>query len=282
MANTKVFDAQASIFDQRAASFDKLSWVLNRDFLGGIFAEIAGFIHAYAKSGKEVERYLDVGTGTGEVLRYLSGLYTEDQGLLTHATGVGLDVSKNMLQLASRKLGDNRRIELINGSILENDFEDKSFDFIVCRNAFHHFSDLTLALSEMKRLVNPDGRIFIIEGVAPDNFTLSRWKDILLLRDTGRNPDVLLSLENIEEFFKKLGAFPNNVVPLTSVPMLISNWLSNALITAETRNEIMASLNRLSKSEFSERFGLVPTRKVPESEKDYAFKKRSALVELIV
>lgn len=284
LEHREIFDAQGSIFDQRAASFDKLSWVLNRDFLGAIFAEISEFVHAYRKSGREAKRYLDVGTGTGEVLRYLSGTtYTQEQGLLTNAIGVGLDVSKNMIKLASQKLSNIPRIELVNGSIMQNEFEDKSFDFIVCRNAFHHFSDPGLALKEMERLVKPNGRIFLIEGVAPDNFTLAKWKDILLLRDTGRNPDVLLSQENIAEFFRRLGTFPRKTVSLTAIPMLVSNWLSNALISADTRDEIMTGLNRLSKNpEFSERFWLLTTKKFPEAEKDYEFKKRSMLVELIV
>ncbi len=279
------FDAQAFIFDQRAPSFDKLTWVTDRDFLGIILARILEFVGDYQRRGRSVQRYLDAGTGTGEILKYFLERYTDEQGILLDAEAVGIDVSEEMLRVASEKLRNNPRVKLLKASITDHDLKYDSFDFALCRNSFHHFSDPAKAILEMRKLVRREGgKIFIIEGVAPDNYTLSKWKDILLDRDVGRNPEILLSMENVGEFFSSKFEFqPERVVELTPIPMLLGNWLDNAIITADMRRDVIVRTERLYKNdEFREKFGLERIRKEPEFEKEFRFKKRSVLLEFPV
>lgn len=276
-------DIQTFIFNERAKSFDKLSWVSNLDFLGNVFTKIFSFVDSEAKVGRHIQRYLDVGTGTGEVLKFLSENYRE-QNLLLNTVGYGIDISDKMIQKAKEKLNNKKNILLFNRSIYEHDLEYKSFDFIICRNAFHHFNDPDGALTEMRKLVREGGRIYIIEGVAPNNFTLLKWKDVLQLKDLGRNSNVFLSLENIKDFFEtnyKLSSV--EVTSLTPVIMQLSNWLDNAILTSDSRKEIIHLVSKLNKDDqFRDQFGLSILKKTPEEEKDFEFKKRSALIDILV
>lgn len=274
-------DVQRVIFNERAKSFDTLSWVSNRDFLGHIFNIIYKFVEEQKLKGISIQKYLDVGTGTGEVLKYLSEIYI-DQNLLSDAIGIGIDISERMIEIAKTKLTYNKKIGLLNCSLYDSELEYNSFDFIICRNAFHHFYDPGYALEEMKKLSRNNGKIFIIEGVAPNNYTLDKWKNILTLKDIGRN-NVYLSMENIKEFFEINYKLHIKYTELTPVNMLLSNWLDNAVITDDTRREIIIMTNKLFKDElFKNQFGLEQIIKAPVSKKDYEFKKRSVLIEVDV
>jgi ubiquinone/menaquinone biosynthesis C-methylase UbiE len=274
---------QAFIFNHRAVSFDKLQWVKDQDFLGNIFLSIHNFVDNYHKSGNKVKKILDVGTGTGEVIKYFVDRYMNEQQILVETTFVGIDVSQEMLKIAKQKLKYYPNVEFINNSIINHNLDYQSFDLIICRNSFHHFEAPDQALQEMKKLLRPSGKIFIIEGVAPDSKTLLKWKEILLLRDTGRNSSILLSLENIKPYFENNFCITTEISELTPVTILLSNWLNNALITNDLRFEIISRVDKLSKDEtFSHKFGLVSTKKNPSWCKDYQFKKKSALIQISI
>ncbi|MBM3713434.1 MAG: class I SAM-dependent methyltransferase [Actinobacteria bacterium] len=274
-------DIQRIIFNERANSFDTLSWVSNRDFLGHIFEIIYKFAEEQKSKGFIIKRFLDVGTGTGEVLKYLSEIY-RNQNLLAESIGIGIDISERMIAIAKSKLSLSKKVSLINCSIYDSELEYDSFDFIICRNSFHHFHNPDYALVEMRKLARKFGKIFIIEGVAPNNYTLEKWKDILTLKDIGRN-NIYLSLENIEEFFKNNYNLEVKYTELTPVKMLLSNWLGNAVITDDTRREIIKMMDKLYKDEiFRNQFGLEQIVKAPVDKKDYEFKKRSVLIEIDV
>ena len=103
------------------------------------------------KSGMYV---LDVGCGTGTNLN------------LYHESGCkvfGIDSSPSMLAEAKNKLGDNA--ELLLGSASEIQFSDKLFDLVICMMALHEMPGeiRSQVLSEMVRVLKPEGRIFIID-----------------------------------------------------------------------------------------------------------------------
>lgn len=68
----------------------------------------------------------------------------------------------------------SKKIKFILGSVLDSNFPNNSFDVIIMRDVFHHlvgrnyketFNNQRLALEELKRLVRPQGSIFIEELV---------------------------------------------------------------------------------------------------------------------
>lgn len=48
-------------------------------------------------------------------------------------------------------------------------YADASFDLVSCQFAFHHMPRPEAALAEMKRVTKPEGRIFLVDSVGPED-----------------------------------------------------------------------------------------------------------------
>lgn len=99
-------------------------------------------------------KVLEVGCGTGTNLR----LYV-DAG----CAAVGIDLSPSMLEVARRKLGNQADLHLADA--VELPFGDASFDLVTAFLTLHEMPAMTrnAALSEMVRVVRPEGRILLID-----------------------------------------------------------------------------------------------------------------------
>lgn len=100
------------------------------------------------------ERVLDIGCGTGSLLRQLLHLFPA-------ANYVGLDPSVEMLKIARQKLPTS--VELQVSSAHRLPFSDESFDVIISTSAFHYFRQPTQVLQEVKRILKPNGRLIITD-----------------------------------------------------------------------------------------------------------------------
>lgn len=99
---------------------------------------------------------LDVGCGTGIVLSYF-----KDKGIELY----GLDISEKMIEEARRNLGEGVQLKV--GDSESMPWEDNSFDIILCNASFHHYPNPKTALSEMNRLLKPNGTLIIGDPAAP-------------------------------------------------------------------------------------------------------------------
>lgn len=95
---------------------------------------------------------LDVGAGTGEMLRMLINARPE-------ARYAGIDLAENMLKAAGEKLG--RSADLLQGDAEKLPLPGHSFDIIICNDSFHHYPNPATALAEFKRVLNPGGMLLI-------------------------------------------------------------------------------------------------------------------------
>ncbi len=77
-------------------------------------------------------KVLDVGSGTGVLLPYLSEI-VGNAGKIT-----AVDFSEKMLAKAQEKFSDLENVSFIVGDILEIDFPAESFDVITCLNFYPH------------------------------------------------------------------------------------------------------------------------------------------------
>lgn len=104
---------------------------------------------------EERARILDVGCGTGNVLKELVNgsrqLY-------------GVDLSEKMVEIAKERLKDNAVIEAADAKELP--FENASFDILLCNASFHHYPQPKAVLEEMGRVLRPGGILLIGEGYA--------------------------------------------------------------------------------------------------------------------
>jgi ubiquinone/menaquinone biosynthesis C-methylase UbiE len=99
---------------------------------------------------------LDLACGTGELSKIL--LQQNPQQQIT-----GVDISEAMLEIARDKLQTYPDIELYNASVTSLPFNNQTFDLVICANAFHYFEFPQLALTEMKRVLKPDGSVIILD-----------------------------------------------------------------------------------------------------------------------
>jgi ubiquinone/menaquinone biosynthesis C-methylase UbiE len=99
-------------------------------------------------------RVLDVGCGTGELLRRLRAKYRR-------ATLAGLDPVAEMLAVAKDKLSGNEDLRVGYADSLP--WPAKSFDVLVSCNMFHYITHPVGALTEMARVIRPGGVLVLTD-----------------------------------------------------------------------------------------------------------------------
>ena len=99
-------------------------------------------------------RVLDVGCGTGELLRQLRTKYPG-------ATLAGLDPVEEMLVVARSKLTGREDLRVGYADALP--WHRGSFDVVVSCNMFHYITHPVAALTEMARVVRPGGALVLTD-----------------------------------------------------------------------------------------------------------------------
>lgn len=95
---------------------------------------------------KDAQTVLDYGCGRGDYVKEMS-LYTKD------VVGVDIDIT-----LAQRTFPDLKFRKIESVAI---DTPDAAFDWIVCVNVIEHVHDHDALLNEFRRLLKPEGKLFI-------------------------------------------------------------------------------------------------------------------------
>lgn len=120
-------------------------------------------------------RVLEVGSGTGLNLEH----YPEDSEIEV----VGLEPHEEMRTRAQRRLDALRAeglelpVEWLEGSAEEIPADDASFDTVLLTYTLCTIPDPGRALSEMRRVLRPEGRLVFCEhGAAPDA-SVRRWQN---------------------------------------------------------------------------------------------------------
>jgi len=114
-------------------------------------------------SNKNPETVLDIATGTGD----LAILMTK-----TNAKKItGLDISEGMLDVGRKKIAAlhlDSKIEMMVGDSEKMPFEDNSFDAITVAFGIRNFETLEKGLSEILRVLKPNGVFVILETSVPE------------------------------------------------------------------------------------------------------------------
>jgi len=109
---------------------------------------------------------LDIATGTGD----LAIMFAEN----TKANKIiGLDISEGMLNVGRDKIRNknlDNRIEMIIGDSEKLPFNDNSFDAITVSFGVRNFESLETGLSEILRVLKPQGKFVILETSVPTKF----------------------------------------------------------------------------------------------------------------
>src|SRR5215207_1899654 len=118
-----------------------------------LFAPGADYLIELARPGTG-ERVLDGACGTGIVARRAA------PRVVSGGKVVGFDLNKDMLRMARRSSSDVRpEIEWRQGDATSMPLADGEFDVVLCQQGLQFFPDRPAALSEMHRVLRPNGRL---------------------------------------------------------------------------------------------------------------------------
>lgn len=102
---------------------------------------------------KENSRILDLGCGTGNLLKILED---ENKNLMLF----GIDISEKMLKIAAAKL---KKSKLILNSAENINFKENFLDIVFSTEAFHHFSNYNLIMKNIHKILKKDGKLIVLD-----------------------------------------------------------------------------------------------------------------------
>lgn len=102
---------------------------------------------------------VDLGTGTGRIVELLAA---------RHKRVIGIDLSPQMLAYArARTQGrDFAHVQIRQGDLCNLGLPDHSADTVIMHQVLHYLSEPTRAIDEAARLLNPGGRLLIVDFAA--------------------------------------------------------------------------------------------------------------------
>jgi arsenite methyltransferase len=112
------------------------------------------------------DRVLDLGCGTGWASRRLARVAQEV---------VGLDVADEMLRRAEEASSKFSNIRYVWGSAERIPTADNHFSKVLSVESFYYYADQGKALEELRRVLAPGGKLFILINLYKDNHYSLRW-----------------------------------------------------------------------------------------------------------
>lgn len=150
----------AQMFDTISGNYDNLNRVISFGIDVKWRKKVLQLVAA-----KNPEMILDIATGTGDLAILMSS--TKAKKI------IGLDISAGMLEVGKKKIEHkhlSNKIEMLLGDSENIPFEDNTFDAITVAFGVRNFENLEKGLSEILRVLKPNGIFVILETSNPTNF----------------------------------------------------------------------------------------------------------------
>jgi ubiquinone/menaquinone biosynthesis C-methylase UbiE len=139
--------AEAQSFDRVAADLDRLAELSRNELISSWLADVLPEAGRYA---------IDLGCGPGRQAVLLAGRFEQVDAV---------DLSGPMIELA-RARRPRPNISYLHGD-LRHAGQAGHYDLVLCLRTLHHVPDLHAALSHLKRLVAPGGRLVVVDSYPP-------------------------------------------------------------------------------------------------------------------
>ena len=170
------YDLTNGIFNAIAQSYDRTNGILSFGFNAmwhrRMIREVGKVPH---------QKILDLACGTGTLTKKLARLQyaqttardrdslqyaqttARDRDSLQYAQITGVDPSANMLSVAKKRLGKKENVTFVKGYAESLPFSEGSFAVVTVSYGIRNFADMEASLLEIKRVLQPGGRLFILE-----------------------------------------------------------------------------------------------------------------------
>ncbi len=179
------------------------------------------------------ESVIEVAAGTGVCSRMIASYVKKV---------VAYDLTPEMLA-EGRKEAEKEKIDnisFIKGQVTEMPFIDNTFDVVITRLSFHHFTTIEEPLAEMYRILKKGGRLIIIDLEAAPELSRELNDKLETLRDPSHTRK--RNLLELTTTFEKLGI---KVIDksVTDFEMSLKKWLNLTNCRAQVRTVISSFLN---------------------------------------
>ena len=173
---------------------------------------------------------------TDRILEVAAGTCACGRAMAPYAASVTcLDVTPAMLESGKMEADKKQLYNMVfvKGEAGSLPFLDGSFDIVISRLAFHHFTDVQKPFSEMKRVLRPGGKLILIDMEAAQEELRGRedeietWRDPSHVRNLSREEIKGLFLENALDVVK---------FESTKIPVNLQAWM-NLTKTADAMQE---------------------------------------------
>lgn len=148
------------MFDTISGNYDELNRVISL----GIDMKWRKKVVALVKE-KKPKRILDIATGTADLAIMMNEIPSEKT--------IGLDLSAGMLEIGNKKIQEKNlahKIELVLADSENIPYPDNHFDAITVSFGIRNFETLEKGLSEIYRVLSPNGIFVILETSVPTKF----------------------------------------------------------------------------------------------------------------
>ncbi len=146
------------IFDRWAPFYD---WPLTSVFYQALHLRLLSFLDL-----PESPHVLDLGCGTGKLLNRLmdeQGMDEQGMGKQAALTGIGLDLSAEMISQARQANGHPQHLQYQQGNAEALPFEAAQFDAAFSTISFLHYPDPEAVLTEVRRVLRPGGHFYLVD-----------------------------------------------------------------------------------------------------------------------
>ncbi len=149
-----------------------------------------------------------------------------------------IDATKSMLAVGEKMAANDSldNISFVNGYAEDLPFQNNSFDIVISRLAFHHFTDIHIPFREMIRVLKSKGKLVLIDMEAVNNELRTIQNKIEIMRDNSHTKT--LTRTEMTKLFTDIN-LKINVCDTITVPQKIDNWLDLTNTSAKVKSNII-------------------------------------------